>query len=309
MALSKELASFQVSFKQGEVIFSENDLSRDLYVLLTGKVEAFQKGVSLAVLEKQGSFFGEMAILSSQPRSATLKALEGAIMLKVPPQDLPILMKNMPDLAMRMARNLAMMVRNANKELLEAWEAMEFKKMAEAACENEGHLSMDETLPKIVREIKQKQHNNQLELAKSYLRSNIFVQPFCHSIEKELSLFIEDVTVRVDETTDNNPKGLICGVDFHGAASGTFIFMTPPKRLESIGLKLFGEHSEEKMVEDVMLELVRRMMEQVKKRIPGLNMEISAPEIVSNYQVPPGDFFGIKIATNRGFMAWVQLNK
>jgi len=310
MALSEELAKLQVKFSAGEVVFSENDLTRDLYVLLTGKIEVFQKGVLLAMIEKQGAFFGEMAMLSGQARTATIRTKDNCIMLKVPPKQLPQLVKHMPDLTMRMAKNLAMMVNNSNKGLLMAWEAMEFKKLMESELDENPNRSIGETIPDLMITIKQKQHDNQVELSTSYLRSSVFVQPFCYSVETIFKTFYSDISVKVEESLTDKAEGIFCKLSFSGATSGNFIFMIPFNESEEIGKKLFGNDAEQKMIEDVLMELVTRIMKNVKEKVPGLNMEISNPEIIKTYSAPQDDdFFGIYISSNKGFLAWVQLDK
>ena len=57
-----------------EIIFSEGDEAKELYVILDGKVRVYRensegKAVMLSVLEK-GNFFGEMALFDGEPRSA-----------------------------------------------------------------------------------------------------------------------------------------------------------------------------------------------------------------------------------------------
>jgi hypothetical protein len=310
MALSEELAKFQVKYVSGEVLFSENDLTRDLYVLLKGKVEVYQKGILLAVIEKQGSFFGEMAMLSGQVRTATIRTLDESVMLKVSPSQLPLLVKHMPDLTMRMAKNLAMMVNNSNKGLLMAWEATEFKKLMQDELNQNPKKSLGETIPNLINQIKKKQHDNQIELSTSYLRSSVFIQPFCHSIENIFKTFYDDIVVKVEESLVDVNKGIFCKLNFSGVTSGCFVYMVPHSESTFIGKKLFGDGAEQKMIDDILLELVSRIMHNVREKVPGLNMEILNPEILEDYTIPKeGEFFGITISSNKGFLAWVQLDR
>ena len=69
----------EASYKSGTVIFSEGDPGASMYVVLSGKVKIVKKarGVdkTLAVFGP-GDFFGEMAIISGKPRSASAVAEE-----------------------------------------------------------------------------------------------------------------------------------------------------------------------------------------------------------------------------------------
>ncbi|MBW3565392.1 MAG: cyclic nucleotide-binding domain-containing protein [Acidobacteria bacterium] len=78
----KLLATFSAEekFQSGSVIFREGDRGDKLYIVLDGRVRIskFIPGVgeeALAVLDR-GDFFGEMALIDDQPRSADAKAHE-----------------------------------------------------------------------------------------------------------------------------------------------------------------------------------------------------------------------------------------
>jgi len=68
------------SFLKHATIITEGDTTNSLYILLSGKVRVFTSGdrsreVTLFVQES-GSCFGEIALLSDEPRSASVEALE-----------------------------------------------------------------------------------------------------------------------------------------------------------------------------------------------------------------------------------------
>ena len=76
-------------FPPGEVIFREGEDGHEMYVVLDGRV-MISKYISgageeaLAFLER-GDYFGEMALIDNQPRSAEAKAHEGgAVVLAIP---------------------------------------------------------------------------------------------------------------------------------------------------------------------------------------------------------------------------------
>ncbi len=310
VALSKEISVLQKSFSEGEVIFSEHDLSRDLYVLLRGKVEVLQQGVKLADLDKGGTFFGEMALLSGQPRSATLRAGKDAVMLQVPPDKLPLLMQQMPDLVMRIAKNLASTVSNLNKELLKAREAVSLHTMLLETMEKNPQAQLGEVLPGLVKVIRQAQHDTMHDLAKSYLRSNIFIVPFLHSVETTLQLFFDHaVKVSMDDGKDTKLPERACGVDFTGAMSGTFLFLAPAEALKTIGKKLFGEGLNENLENDTLRELARRIIEQVKVSVPGLHLELTAPQVIEHIEPGHEDALGLRLKTDVGFLSRILLNR
>ena len=81
--------SKEVKAQPGKVLFHEGDIGDKMYVVLDGKVmiSKYIPGAgeeALAFLER-GDYFGEMALIDKQPRSADAKASkEGAVLLAIP---------------------------------------------------------------------------------------------------------------------------------------------------------------------------------------------------------------------------------
>lgn len=68
--LSKEM-----TFQAGETIVKEGEAGLGFYIIVEGHAAVKRKGKMVASLQK-GSFFGEMALLDDQPRSADVVATE-----------------------------------------------------------------------------------------------------------------------------------------------------------------------------------------------------------------------------------------
>jgi len=70
----------------GSLIFRQGEPGETLYVVLSGQVEiireADQKEISVAKIGPSG-YFGEFAILTNQPRTATARIIEHAVMLQI----------------------------------------------------------------------------------------------------------------------------------------------------------------------------------------------------------------------------------
>lgn len=309
MAAANDLTQLQRKYAAGEVIFSEQDLTRDLFVLLSGKVEVLQRGVQLAILETKGAFFGEMALLTGQPRSATLRAAKDSIMLQVSPQQLPILMKNMPDLSMKMAKNLASMVNDLDKQLLKAWEANELVELLKDKAASDPTATLEEALPKLFEQVHQKQADQLLAVAQSYMQSNIFINPFAQAIQEQLTPFFDFIVTVNRNDAQSEILERLCGIDFQGVTPGTFIFMCRDHNLKKIGGALFGDKSTDSLEEDALMELARGVIEKVKTSVPGLHLELSTPEILSNYSPPTEKFLGVRMESNVGFVGWIHLNR
>jgi len=94
----------KVSFPRGAILFNENDEGNEMYIILKGKVEVTildkNDRLVLTTLE-EGSFFGEMSLLSNIKRSATIKILEDAEFYMITREGLKKIMKETPSIAVK----------------------------------------------------------------------------------------------------------------------------------------------------------------------------------------------------------------
>lgn len=108
------------NFKKGEKIFDENASGDRLYIVLSGRVKIFAasgvKKKTLAYLEK-GEFFGEMALLDMQPRSASSIAMEPSELLVIKKKDFQRLIKDYPEISLQIMKTISKRLRQADKEI------------------------------------------------------------------------------------------------------------------------------------------------------------------------------------------------
>jgi len=91
----------QVHYEPGDVIFSQGDLGDSLFLILEGEVaaEIEENGERRVVASMgPGEQFGEMALLSRQPRSATVRCTKSMTALTIPKGDFNLLTSNLPQL-------------------------------------------------------------------------------------------------------------------------------------------------------------------------------------------------------------------
>ena len=105
------------TIRQGELLFKEGDPGDKFYILQSGSVEILKEKAGsepdrLAV-KKPGDSFGEMALLTDAPRSATVRAVEQANLLVVSREQFEELLGG-DTLAMRVMRSLAKSLRALN---------------------------------------------------------------------------------------------------------------------------------------------------------------------------------------------------
>ncbi len=103
-------------------IVREGGSDTDLYLILSGRLRVEKNGVSIAEL-LPGRHFGEMSLLESRPRSATVRAITPARMLAIGQRDMLALMRQDPIIAVKilwvLALGLSDRLRSTNLELVD----------------------------------------------------------------------------------------------------------------------------------------------------------------------------------------------
>jgi CRP-like cAMP-binding protein len=96
----------ELDLRAGKVLIREGDRGREFFVVVSGEVEVRRKGRKVATLGP-GTFFGEMALLSQAPRSATVTALTPLDVLVITDRAFVGLLDRMPEIWLKVARALA----------------------------------------------------------------------------------------------------------------------------------------------------------------------------------------------------------
>ena len=103
----------------GDTIFREGDPAREMYVVLDGEIEVLKKSrrgreTRVAILGPNDCF-GEMSIIDMQPRSATVRTLGPARLLRVTSEDMDALyrhdLKSYTLIILNIARDLSRRLR------------------------------------------------------------------------------------------------------------------------------------------------------------------------------------------------------
>ena len=95
----------------GGLVVEEGDASRALYVVLEGGLEAFirdENGRERVVNRlAPGGMFGEFALLTGEPRSASVRAVSDVILLEIDEKTMGEVLQRCPDLAEELSHVLA----------------------------------------------------------------------------------------------------------------------------------------------------------------------------------------------------------
>jgi HD-GYP domain-containing protein (c-di-GMP phosphodiesterase class II) len=123
----------RVVFEQGTTIIHEGRPGDSMFIIVTGKVTVTtDMGWGQRELERKGpgSVFGEMALISDEPRSASVRALERTECLALGKGDFDFLLDQDPSIAQRVAKvmtsRLSALVHQTSNELLGAYRSVMF---------------------------------------------------------------------------------------------------------------------------------------------------------------------------------------
>jgi len=103
-------AKFGREFKKDEVLFKDGDMSREMYIIQSGRIEITKKVRDVEkrlVVLGAGDFFGEMATLNNKPRSANAIVHEDSELLVIDPDTFESMITNSNEVALRMIKKLA----------------------------------------------------------------------------------------------------------------------------------------------------------------------------------------------------------
>lgn len=101
-------------FKAGDIIFREGDEAKELFVVKSGQVRV-QIGNRTVTELGVDSIFGEMALIDSEPRSATVVAITDVELVPVSEKQFLFLVSQTPYFALKVMRVLAQRLRVTNK--------------------------------------------------------------------------------------------------------------------------------------------------------------------------------------------------
>jgi len=108
-------------FKKNDVILMEDEVGTALFVIVTGKVKVSRtsndgREVILTILS-ESDFFGEMAILDGQTRSATVVAIEDSELFIIQRTDFLNLLREYPEASIALLQELTKRLRSTDVKI------------------------------------------------------------------------------------------------------------------------------------------------------------------------------------------------
>ena len=96
-----------------ELVFAEGEPGDALYIVVEGRVRVHQ-GDKLITELGERECFGEMSVLDSEPRSASVSALTEALLLKLGREEFKDILSERPEICLGIMKVLSRRLREAN---------------------------------------------------------------------------------------------------------------------------------------------------------------------------------------------------
>ncbi len=112
--------SERIAFEAGHILFNQGDMGDAAYIVIEGEAEVLVNGpvgpVQVAVLGRN-AIVGEIAILCDVPRTATIRARERLVCLRISKELFLRLINEFPQIAVAVVRELAHRIEMDNVKL------------------------------------------------------------------------------------------------------------------------------------------------------------------------------------------------
>lgn len=107
-------AATEIDVPAGKTLVQQGDHGRELYVIIRGTAEVFRSGRKLRELVP-GEFFGEMALLSPTPRTATVKARTDMRVMVLDAREMEVILERERTLGRKLLEAMAQRIRQVEQ--------------------------------------------------------------------------------------------------------------------------------------------------------------------------------------------------
>ena len=109
------------SYNPGDNIFREGDIGNEMYIIQSGRVQITKQlkdGVEKTlVILGPGDFFGEMAVIDKDVRSANATAMDASRLIALDEEVFEMHMQTNPKIVKKILKNLTSRLREANQQI------------------------------------------------------------------------------------------------------------------------------------------------------------------------------------------------
>jgi CRP/FNR family cyclic AMP-dependent transcriptional regulator len=96
----------EIDLPAGKTMATQGDRGREFFVLLEGEAEVTKDDRQINTM-REGDFFGEIALVTQMPRTATVTATSDVRVLVITERDFASLLKSSPEVSLQVAEALA----------------------------------------------------------------------------------------------------------------------------------------------------------------------------------------------------------
>lgn len=107
---------FEIEVAENHPIVSEGEIGNCMYIIYTGEV-AVHKGSQVLATLKEKDFFGELSLLDTETRSATVTSNTECILYRIDQEPFYDLMECRPEVVKGVIQNLCKRLREVNQKL------------------------------------------------------------------------------------------------------------------------------------------------------------------------------------------------
>lgn len=149
-AIARIISLFEEeSYRKGTVLFNEDDIGDCFYVVKTGKV-GITKRLKIAQhvtgeLRYFGpyEYFGELALIDDEPRSANAIISEDSVLYKVCKIDFLTICREYPDILFTLVKTMSRRLRDTNERYISIWDELLMKNKLAAVGSAAGKIIHD----------------------------------------------------------------------------------------------------------------------------------------------------------------------
>lgn len=106
----------EITYSDGQEIFAKGDPGDSMYIIYTGQIGIYDGKKQLALFDK-GEIFGELALLDTEPRSATTVAETDTLVFRIDQEDFFELMEERDEILKNVLRILCQRIRVQNEKM------------------------------------------------------------------------------------------------------------------------------------------------------------------------------------------------
>lgn len=180
-------------FHTDDEIIRKDEIGDAMYIIMNGTVKVHDDDYVVATLHK-GSYFGEMSLLHTAPRSMSITALEDVDLIRIDQDTFYSILKDQPTLIQKIISNLVIRLRNQNNVLID-----EFK-----SREDELKLQVEEQT-RLYKE--QKERAEQSEKFKQQFLANM-----SHEIRTPMNAVMGMTNLLLDQSPRDDQKQYLNGI-------------------------------------------------------------------------------------------------